>query len=375
MLVNDGLVIAAGDDASLQQRYGSQLAEARVVDLGGRAVVPGFVDSHTHVVFGGSRVDEMERRCRGESYQEIAAAGGGIVRSVAGIRDNSPEEIARQSLKRLASMCKQGTTTCEIKTGYGLEPELELKHLEAIDLAVQETPIDVRKTFLAHVIPPQRRHDRAAFIDDLLENLLPQIAPRVSYCDVFVEDGAYTGDEAQRIIQKATALGLRIKLHVDQMADGGGASFAASMGALSADHLEFTNSVGAAELAKRGTVATILPGCPLFLGRGPWPDGAQLRRAGCSVAVATDCNPGSSHLTDLALCASIAATRCGLSLPEALWAITAGGAMALGLEDRGHLVPGERADFVVVDNEDWRALLYSPGQSQIHCVYSQGRAV
>ena len=270
-----------------------------------------------------------------------------------------------------------GTTTCEIKSGYGLEPELELKQLRAIRALSARTPVDVWPTLLAHVIPPAERHDRATFVGRFCDEVIRPAASEglARFFDVFIEGGAYTPDEALILIAVAKACDLGIKLHVDQLSEGAGAALAAQVEALSADHLEKASTDGLKALARGGVTACILPGCRLFLGKDPWPDGRGLRDAGCEVAVATDCNPGSSMIGDLTLCGSIAATCCGLSLEEALWGMTRGGAKALGLSDRGRLVAGERADFVVVRHADWRALLYQPGAAPIGSVYVGGKAI
>ena len=346
-----------------------------IVQLGGRAVLPGLIDSHTHIVFAGNRMDEMARRTRGETYEEIAKAGGGIVRSVDALRSTDFEDILSQSQNRLRTMLARGTTTLEIKTGYGLEPELENLQLQVIEKLRQTVPKNTLfATALAHVIPPSRRDNRREYIDEFCSQVLEPAAASeaIQFCDVFVEATAYTPDECRYIAQRAKAAGLKLKLHVDQLNEGGGAALAAELGALSADHLELTSAQGRDALAKAGTIATVLPGCGLFLGGNTWPNARALRDAGCEVAIATDCNPGSSMVSDLALCATLGATQCGLSLEESLWGITRGGAKALGLDDRGSLRPGERADFIVLDHADWRSLLYNPAAAPIQSVFIQG---
>lgn len=372
LLVDGGRIRAAGPRAEVLPRAQGAVC----VDLEGRAVLPGLVDSHTHVVFAGDRVDELWRRARGETYETIARAGGGIARSAALLAAASVDELVRESLPRVHTMVARGTTTLEVKSGYGLVPEQEQKHLAAIRRLAFEAPASVLATVLAHVIPAAERHDRAAFVTRFIREVLPAAATGgVTFADVFVETGAFTADEARLIAGRARELGLLLKLHVDQLREGGGAELAAELRAVSADHLEHTSPPGRAALARAGTVATILPGCRFFLGHGPWPDGRALREAGCEVAVATDCNPGTSMVTDLGLCATLAATQCGLTLDEALWAVTRGGARALGLDDRGTLREGERADFVVVDHADWRAFFYTPGCPPVHSVRVGGREV
>lgn len=373
--IRKGHIAAAGPRKQVEKAAQEARAAPQVISLEGRAVVPGGVDSHTHLVFAGDRVDEMARRARGETYEAIAAAGGGIVRSVEALREASVEELVQLGTHRLQAMLRLGTTTCEIKTGYGLAPELELKQLDAIERLATATPMSVYGTILAHVIPPAARNNRAAFVERFCREVIEPAAQRevVRFIDVFVERGAYTDDEARQLVRYACARGLRPKLHVDQLHEGGGAALAAELGALSADHLEQTTAEGRAALAHADTIATILPGCALFLGQDPWPRGRELRDAGCQVAVATDYNPGSSHLKDLILCGAMSATRCGLSLEEAMWGITRGGALAMGLTDRGTLRPGERADFLVLDAHDWRLLFYELGSAPIAEVWVAGQ--
>ncbi len=375
LLTEHGRVVLSGSRAEVESHAGT--SEAKRLDLEGRAVVPGLVDSHTHVVFADERIDEFSRRARGESYEQIAKTGGGILRSIEPLRAASTADLLEQSVPRIQRMLAHGTTTVEIKSGYGMSTEAELKQLRAIRRLDEANPIRVLGTVLAHVVPSDRHDDRAAYIDEFCSDVVKAAVEQelARYCDVFVDESAFSADETRTIAAAAKTAGLGLKLHVDQLHDGGGAALAAELGALSADHLEETSPEGRRVLAEAGVVATILPGCSLFIGKGPWPNGRALRDAGCEVAVATDCNPGSAMISDLALCASMAATRCGLSLEEALWGATRGGATALGLDDRGRLTSGELADFVVVDHADWRALLYRPGDAPIHSVYVGGQAV
>ncbi|HSI03916.1 MAG TPA: imidazolonepropionase, partial [Myxococcota bacterium] len=367
-LVRDGLVVAAGPRELV--RGTPDVAAAEQVDLGGRAVIPGFVDSHTHVVHAGDRVDDMARRARGETYASIAKAGGGIRRSVQHLADASLEAIAEQSRARLDAMLACGTTTVEVKTGYGLTPELEEKHLAAIELTAKSARQELFPTVLAHVPAKATGVEREDVVRVWHEQVIPKLGKRAKYFDVFVEEGAFTPDEARKLCGYARTHGLGLKLHVDQLRDGGGAALAASLGALSADHLEHTSVEGARALANGGVVACILPGCAVML--RDWPNGRALRDAGCEVAIATDCNPGSSPVLDLTLCGLLAATQCGLTLDEALWGITRGGAKALGLQDRGRLAPGERADMIVVDHTDYRAIFSRPNRPPVRSVIVGG---
>lgn len=372
LLVRNARIEAVGSLAEVATHPAAHEAQRR--HLGGRAVLPGFVDSHTHIAFAGDRIDEMARRARGETYEQIAAAGGGIVRSAEQMERASQDDLVDAGLGRLSIMLRKGTTTCEIKSGYGLLPEQEAKQLRAIAELAARTPVQLLATVLAHSVPRAWSSRRDDYVRTYCEHIIPMAAKagHVRFCDVFVERNVFTPDEARRIATAAKGHDLRLKLHVDQLHEGGGAALAAELGAVSADHLEETSPEGRRALADAGVIATVLPGCRLFLGKGPWPAARALRDAGCEVAVATDFNPGSCHVADLPLCAIMAVTQCGLSLEEALWGITRGGAKALGLNDRGRLIAGERADFVVLNHADWRALFYSPADPPIEEVVVGG---
>jgi len=367
LLVDNGMIIAAGAHAEVK----AAAQNAKETHLGHHAVVPGFIDSHTHAVFVGDRCDDFSRRVRGETYAQIAAKGGGILSSVKLLQNATHAAIQEQSLKHLQTLLSHGTTTCEIKSGYGLLPEHELRQLKIICDLKSLIPMSLYSTVLAHVILEPE------YVDIFCEHILKPAAEHklAEFCDVFVEDGSFTQAHAEKIALAAKACGLKFKLHVDQLHDGCGGELAARLNALSADHLEYTGEGSARALAHAGVIATILPGCALFLGKGPWPNARMLRDAGCEVAVATDFNPGSSPIPDLALCGAMASTCCGLTLEEALWGMTRGGAKALDLHDRGCLRVGERADFVVLDDSDWRKLFYSPGSAPIKEVFVAGKVV
>ncbi len=375
LLVKDGIILASG---SRQEAEANKYhPHAKLVDLGGRAVIPGLVDSHTHIVFGGERLDEFSRRSRGETYEEIAAAGGGIQSSRATLKSTSAEDLFKGAEERLEVLLSGGVTTVEIKSGYGLEPKLELLQLEIIDELKRNAPQDIRPTLLAHVIPKDWEGSREDYIQQFITDVIePAVQEELAdYFDVFIETGAFSPDEARQLIEAGKDRELKVKLHVDQLTCGKGAQLAAEVGALSADHLEYIDAEGRAALGEAGVVATLLPGCTLFLGKGPWVDGRALRDAGVEVAVSTDANPGSSMILDLPLCGTLAATQCGLSLEEALWGVTRGGAKALDLDDRGTLRTGERADFVVLDHTDWRSIFYRVAAAPIGTIYIGGRAI
>ncbi|MEM6731739.1 MAG: imidazolonepropionase, partial [Myxococcota bacterium] len=345
---------------------------------GERAIIPGFVDSHTHLAFGDERIDDFGRRARGEGYQQIAAAGGGIMSSARSIEDHNVDSLVSLAVARAQRMLDRGTTTLEVKTGYGMSTELELRLVEVIEALIPALPQDVRGTLLAHVLPPDARHPdrRAGYLDAFMNEVMEPVARRgfIDFFDCFVDAGAFTLNEARSLGISAKELGWRLKYHVDQFGDDGGAALCSELGALSADHLEHVGEEGRSLLGQAGVVATVLPGCSAFLGP-PFANARALRDAGCEVAIATDFNPGSAHVVDLALCGTLAATQCGLSLDEALWGVTRGGAKALSLQDRGRLVPSERADFVVLGHRDWRSLFYHFGEAPIDAVLVEGELV
>lgn len=366
MLVEDGLVTAVGSRGEIASQLPDNLEH---VDCGGRAVIPGLVDSHTHAVFAGRRVDEFLRRGRGESYEEIAAAGGGIRNTARAFADGDIDQVVQESIARLKRLQALGTTTVEIKTGYGLTPEAELKHFDAIE-ALQDFPgLEVMRTLLAHV--PPKDCSATEFLDELAAAFESRIDD-ISFIDIFVESNAFSAKDAHhfRALVPET---IPMKLHVDQLHDAGGARLAAELGAISADHLEYTTEPGMKAMRDQGVIATILPGCGLFLHGSKWPDARTMRDQGLQVAVATDLNPGSSHIENLWMCGLAASTQCGLTLEESFWGMTRGGALALGRPDLGTLRPGCRADLIVLDSSHWASGLYSPHAPPIFEVWSQGK--
>jgi imidazolonepropionase len=330
-------------------------------DAGGRLVIPGLVDCHTHLAFGGWRAEEFEQRILGRGYLEIAAAGGGIARTMRLTREASEAELVERSAGFLREMLSLGVTTVECKSGYGLDREHELRLLRIYRTVTGTQPVRIVPTFLgAHVLPPEFRDDRAGYLALLIEDLLPRIARErlAAFCDVFVERSAFTVDEARRLLRAARAAGLGAKLHADQLSQGGGAELAAEVGAVSADHLECASEAGIAAMARAGVVAVSLPLASLYLNQPP----APVRRwieAGVSVAVATDFNPGSAPSYHLPFALTLACTRERMTPGEALKGATAIAARAVGLEARvGSLEPGKAADLAVIDAPDVTQWLY-----------------
>lgn len=312
------------------------------VELDGAIVMPGLVDAHTHAVWAGSRADEFVARLGGASYSEILERGGGIHATVRATRQATVDELVLTAEARLEAMLAHGVTTVEVKSGYGLQLATELRQIEAARAC--DVGVEVLPTYLAHVLPPDR--PRAAWVDEVVEVHLPAVAGRVRAVDVYCDRGAYTLAEAERILRAARALGLGLHVHAEQVEHTGVARLAGTLGALSADHLERVDADGIAALAAGGTVAVLLPGAMLYLRDTP-PPVAALRAAGVPFAVATDLNPGSSPVSDLWTCATLACLTMGLTVEEALGGITRQGARALGRPDLGWLGPGSAADLAV----------------------------
>jgi imidazolonepropionase len=332
-----------------------------VIDCERRLVVPGLIDCHTHLCFGGWRGDEFEARLQGASYQEIAAAGGGIVRTVATTRGASAGDLKRKTGAALDAMLRLGVTTVECKSGYGLDEANELKQLEVYRRLDAEHAVDLVPTFLgAHMVPPEQRQHRERYVELLCDVLIPRVAQRrlARFCDVFVETGAFTVAEARRILTAARAHGLGLKVHADQLSSGGGAALAARMGAVSAEHLEYASDRDIGALAASGTVAVSLPLASLYLGERYLP-ARKMLAAGVAVAVATDFNPGSAPSYHLPLAMTLACLNQAMTPQEALMGVTTVAARAVSLqEDRGSLLPGFRADLVIIDAPSLSHWLY-----------------
>ena len=352
----DGRIAWAGPEPELPAGYGGVSAD----DAGGRLVVPGLVDCHTHLAFGGWRADEFALRARGATYLEIARAGGGIVSTMRATRAASEPELLERAAGFLAGIVSLGVTTVECKSGYGLDVPSELKLLRVYRALAERGPVRIVPTLLgAHVVPPEHREDRGRYLELLTRELIPAVAREglARCCDVFVEETAFSVAEAREILLAGRRAGLAPKLHADQLADGGGAALAAELGALSADHLEHTGDAGIAAMAAAGVVAVSLPIASLYLRQPPM----RARRfidAGVPVAVATDFNPGSAPSFHLPFALTLACTMQGMTPAEALKGATSVAARALGLEGAGSIVPGGPADFALIDAPDVNHWLY-----------------
>jgi imidazolonepropionase len=349
-----------------------------VESLDGTLVTPGLVDCHTHLVFGGDRAHEFDLRLNGASYEEIARQGGGIVASVSATRAASEEQLFAQALPRARALRADGVTTLEIKSGYGLELDSERRTLRVARRIGRELGISVRTSFLGlHALPPEYRDRREAYIGLVCNTMLPALAAEglVDAVDAFCEGIGFSRKETRRVFESATQLGLPVKLHAEQLSDLGGAALVAEYGGLSADHLEHVGEAGIRAMAAAGTVAVLLPGAFYALRETRLPPIDLLRRYGVPMAVATDCNPGTSPLLSLRLAAGMACTLFRLTPEEALRGVTVNAARALGLHDRGMLAPGQRADLVIWNVREPAALCYWIGGALARTVLVGGESV
>ncbi|WP_285135888.1 imidazolonepropionase [Microbacterium sp. lyk4-40-TSB-66] len=362
VLVRDGRIAWTGraTDAPDAAASGTD-ARVRVVDAGGRAVIPGFVDSHTHLVFGGDRAEEFAARMAGERY-----AAGGIRTTVAATRAATDDEL-RTRLAALVAECRaQGTTTLEVKTGYGLDVETEAR------LARLAAEVTDEVTFLgAHVVAPDHTGGAEAYVDLVVGDMLRAVASRVRWIDAFCEEGAFTADQCRRVLEAGRAAGLGIRVHGNQLGFGPGVRLAVDLGAAAVDHCTFLSDDDVAALAGSDTVATLLPGVE-FSTRQPYPDARRLLDAGVTIALASDCNPGSSFTSSLPLMIALAVREMGMTPAEAVWASTAGGARALRRTDVGVIAPGTRADLVLLDAPSRVHLAYRPGVPLVRRVWKDG---
>ncbi len=369
----DGVLRFAGAASALPADAARRASE--VIDAGGDWITPGLVDCHTHVVFAGDRAGEFEQRLQGASYEEIARAGGGIVSTVRATRAASEDKLLAQSLSRARALRDDGATTLEIKSGYGLDLDNERKMLRVARRIGAELGITVRTTFLgAHALPPEyagRADNYVAAVCDWLGELHAE--GLVDAVDAFCERIGFTAAQTRRVFEAARALGLPVKLHADQLSDGEGAALVAEFGGLSADHVEYTSEAGAAAMARAGTVAVLLPGAFHVLRETKLPPLEAFRAHGVPMAVATDCNPGTSPLQSLRLAMSLACTHFRLTPEEALRGATVNAARALGLHDRGRLEAGQRADFVRWRINQPAELAYWLGGELVAGVHAGGR--
>lgn len=361
-----GLISFVGEETSLP----AQAESAERIDCEGRWITPGLIDCHTHLVHGGNRAREFEMRLAGASYEEIARAGGGIASTVRATRAASLDNLIADALPRLDALIAEGVTTVEVKSGYGLDLDAEARMLEAARQLSAHRSIRIATSFLgAHALPLEASGDKDRYIDVICRVILPEIARRglADAVDGFCEGIAFSPEQMARVFDATHALGLPVKLHADQLSNLGGAALAARYGALSADHLEYTDAAGAAAMARAGTVAVLLPGAFYFLREKQLPPIEAFRKAGTAMAIATDCNPGTSPLTSLLLTMNMAATLFRMTVEECLIGVTRSAAKALGLSERiGTLEVGKDCDLAIWNVESLAELVYRMGFNPLH---------
>jgi imidazolonepropionase len=373
MLIRDGKVESIGPSDEIEKKVG----DAEILDARGRVVMPGFVDAHTHLVFAGNRLDDFERRARGETYEQIAKAGGGIWSTVGQTRAASEHDLLAQAKKHANWFLRCGTTTVEAKSGYGLTVEDELKILRVMRQLKEEVRLEIVPTFLgAHAVPRELSPDE--YLDVVITEMLPRVTAEklAEFCDVFCETGYFDIDQTRRILSAAKKLGLSLRGHVDQLTNSGGAKLMAEMGATTADHLEQTDKQGIAALKKANVQPVLLPGSVYALGSSRYPRAREMIEAGLAVVLATDFNPGSSPTPSMPMVLSLACTQMKMSPAEAITASTLNAAYSLNRGDKiGSLEPGKLANFAIFDCEDYRELAYWFGFQQTHSVYVRGKCV
>jgi imidazolonepropionase len=373
MLIRNGTIERVGASDEIEKNIG----DAEVVDAGGRVVMPGFVDAHTHLVFAGNRLDDFERRARGETYEQIAKAGGGIWSTVEKTRAANELDLLAQAKKHANWLLSCGTTTVEAKSGYGLTVEDELKILRVMRQLNEEVPLEIVPTFLgAHAIPRELSPDE--YLDVVITEMLPHVTAEklAEFCDVFCERGYFNIDQSRKILSAAKKVGLSLRGHVDQLTNSGGAKLMAEMGATTADHLEQTDEQGIAALKKANVQPVLLPGSVYALGSSRYPRAREMIEAELAIVLATDFNPGSSPTPSMPMVLSLACTQMKMSLAEAVTASTVNAAYAVNRGDKiGCLEPGKLANFVIFDCEDYRELAYWFGMPQTHSVYVRGDCV
>lgn len=387
-LVEDGAVAVSGEKIVAVGRTSDMLAlrdgKTRLIDAGGCVVLPGFVDAHTHLVFAGDRVDEFEQRLGGADYLDILKEGGGIMSTVRATRAASLDQIVADSLVRLDAMLAYGTTTAEVKTGYGLNTETELRLLETIQQLAASQPIDLVPTFIgAHAIPEEYRGRADEYVDGVVVQMLPAVnaagaegGPQAFFCDVFCDEGAFSVPQSRRVLEKARELGMRLKIHADEFANLGGARLAAELGAVSADHLMVTRRDEMKEMARAGVIAVLLPGTTFGLGKCDFADGSAFVEENVPIALGSDLNPGTSYCGAMPLIIAIATRYEKLTTAEALVAATLNAAYASGVGDRvGSLQAGKLADILVSNVQDYRHLAYQYGGNPVRTVIKRGQIV
>lgn len=376
ILFNEKIIWVGTSDEAEQKLNLGYFKPERVISAKNKTLLPGFVDSHTHVVFAGDRSEEFARRLRGITYEEIAREGGGILTTMRATRKANIDELVETGRNLILSAMRYGTTAIEIKSGYGLDLPSEIKMLEAIKILKKEFDIPIVATFLgAHDFPPEYKNDRKKYVDIIINEMLPTVAENslAEFCDVFIDKGYYTLDEGERILSKALEYGLKLKVHCDELADVGAASLVASLGAVSADHLLFVSDKGIEDLKQAGTVASLLPGTAFFI-RMPYANARKIIDNGNIVALATDCNPGSCFCENMQFTLWLSAINMRMTAEECISAATINGAKAIELSNEiGSLEVGKQANFIIADCPDYTYIFYHFGINQISEVWVKGK--
>jgi len=376
--VRDGLITAVGKTGAVMEQV-ELTGDGQIIDAGGKVVLPGLVDPHTHLVFAGSREDEFEMKIKGAAYLDILARGGGILSTVRSTRAADESELVRIGKKYLAEMLSQGTTTAEVKSGYGLTTDDELKQLRAIQALREGQPVELVATFLgAHAIPEEYKENPEAFVGLVIDEMLPAVsrAGLAECCDVFCEEGVFSVEQSRRILQAAQRRGFKLKIHADEITPLGGAELAAELGALSADHLVAITQKGIKKLAASQTVAVLLPATTFCLMGEKYAPAREMIDAGVAIALAGDFNPGSSPVNSLPVVMGIACRQLKLTPAEALAAVTINAAHAIGrAASVGSIEVGKKADLVIFDADDYRSIAYRFGTNLVKKVIKSGRLV
>jgi len=376
IIFDEKIIWAGKTEFAAQFIRENQLVINQSIDLKEKTIIPGFIDPHTHIVFGGNRSNEFARRLQGATYLEIAQEGGGILSTVRATREATLEELINSASKLIDNAIKNGTIAFEIKSGYGLNTETEIKMLQAIKLLKEKYPVYIKSTFLgAHDFPPEYQDQRDVYVDILCEEMLPLVAEKklAEYCDAFVDKGYYTLEQGKRIFEKAKSLGMEIRMHCDELADVSAAQLAAEIGAKSADHLLFVNDNSLKTMKEKGTVATLLPGTSFFI-RMPYANARKMIEMGLIIALATDCNPGSSFTENMQMILWLAAINLKMTAEEALTSATLNSAYSLGLSDKiGSIEIGKDATFLILDVSSYKELFYHFGYNHVEQVYIKGK--
>jgi len=372
--IKDGNIIDVGTTKQLGKKYNKK--GLQVVDALGKVVLPGFVDCHTHTVFGGDRTGEFAQRMQGVSYLEILKTGSGILNTVKNTRELTLEKLVEVSKKRLDTMLLHGTTTVEIKSGYGLDRKSELKILNAIQRLQKSHSMDIVSTFLgAHTIPSEYQSDPDAYVDFVC-NMLPEVKAYATFCDVFCDDGGFTIEQSEKILSTANNLGFRLKIHINEFKDIGGVPLAIRLCATSVDHLDNIKHRDILKLKKCGIICVLLPGVPFFLMKENYAPGRKMVEEGLPIALATDFNPGTCPCGNIQMMVTLACLKLGMTPAQAINAVTINAAHALGMADRiGSIEVGKQADIIILDIQDYNQLPYYFGTNHVKKVFKKGRLI